>query len=182
MTLGALGALPGFVVHVVLVLLDRFSSQMGTMWGSIFAPGLTLSDSLVYFSWIEKRPEKQYFPEPSKIAEVGPNVVFIQGFILFSAPIHVVSGDKMMILGGPSKIIFFQKWAHGGARFGEQCIKRGCQQLRSLFLFDVLPFCEKLQLCDFWLFHFNEITAAKINISSFLVRFLEFLCTDFWCS
>ena len=77
MTLGALGALPGFVVHVVLVLLDRFSSQMGTMWGSIFAPGLTLSDSLVYFSWIEKRPEKQYFPEPSKIAEVGPNVVFI---------------------------------------------------------------------------------------------------------
>ena len=96
---------------------------------------------------------------------------FIWGFILFSAPIHVVSGDKMMLLGGPSKIIFFQKWTHGGARFGEQCIKRGCQQLRSLFLFDVLPFCEKLQMCDFWLFHFNEITAAKIKISSFFVRF-----------
>ena len=80
-----------------------------------------------------------------------------------------------MILGGPSKIIFFQKWTHGGARFGKQCIKRGCQQLRSLFLFDVLPFFEKRQLCDFWLFHFNEITAAKINISFFL-------CADFLCS
>ena len=181
MTLGALGAFFGIFVHGFLVLLGRFGCHFGGQWGPIVAPELTLSDSLVYFSWIEKLPEKQYFPEPSKIAEVGPNVVFIQGFILFSAPIHVVSGDKMMILGGPSKIIFFQKWTHGGARFGKQCIKRGCQQLRSLFLFDVLPFCEKLQMCDFWLFHFNEITAAKIKISSFLVRFFNF-CARIFCA
>ena len=68
-----------------------------------------------------------------------------------------------------------------GARFGKQCIKRGCQQLRSLFLFDVLPFCEKLQMCDFLLFHFNEITAAKIKISSFLVRFFNF-CARIFCA
>ena len=74
---------------------------------------------------------------------------------------------------GPFKNQIFPKmdpW-RGGARFGKQCIKRGCQQLRSLFLFDVLPFCEKLQMCDFWLFHCNEMTAAKIKKSSFFVRF-----------
>ena len=79
------------------------------------------------FSWNEKRPENHYFPEPSKIAEVGPNVAFIQGFILFSAPIHVDLVPNMMILGPPSEISFFHKWPLGGARFGQQLIKRGYQ-------------------------------------------------------
>ena len=46
-------------------------------WGPIFGTGLTCSVSLAYFSRIEKRPKKHYFPDPPKIDEVGPDVAFI---------------------------------------------------------------------------------------------------------
>ena len=36
-------------------------------------------------------------------------------------------------------------------------------------------------MCNFWLFHFNEITAAKIKVSSFSVRFLKF-CARIFCA
>ena len=67
------------------------------------------------------------FPQPSQIAKVGPNVAFIQGLILFAALLYVDSLPKMTISGVPSKIILFQKWARGGAGFGQKCIKRGPQ-------------------------------------------------------
>ena len=45
-------------------------------------------------------------PEPFKIDEVGPDVAFIQGLILFSALMNVDSVPKMTILGSPSKSTF----------------------------------------------------------------------------
>ena len=98
---------------------------MGTFWGSIFDPGLTCGASSAYFSRIEKGPKNMKFPQPSQIAKVGPNVAFIQGLILLSALIYVDSVPKMTIFGVSSKIKFFQKWARGGAGFGQKCIKRG---------------------------------------------------------
>ena len=61
-----------------------------------------------------KRPKKHHFPEPSKINEVGPNVAFLQGKVLFFEHTFVDSVPKMMILGSPSKSTFFKKGALEG--------------------------------------------------------------------
>ena len=66
------------------------------------------------FGPLGKRPKKHHFPEPSKIDEVGPNVAFLQGKVLFFEHTFVDSVTKMMILGSPSKSTFFQKGALEG--------------------------------------------------------------------
>ena len=88
----------------------------GDHMGSIFAPRLTSNASLAYFSQIGKRQQNHSFPEPRKIAKVGPHVAFIQGFIRISAPIYVDSVPKITILGCLPKIIFPQM-VIGWARF-----------------------------------------------------------------
>ena len=67
--------------------------------------------------------KKHTFPEPSKNNEVGPNVAFIQGLILFVEPTFVESVPKMTILGSPSKSTFFKKGPLGGPGSAKKLIK-----------------------------------------------------------
>ena len=66
------------------------------------------------FGPLGKRPKKHHFPEPSKIDEVGPNVAFLQGKVLFFEHTFVDSVPKMRILVSPSKSTFFKKGALEG--------------------------------------------------------------------
>ena len=72
---------------------------------------------------IGKRPKKHNFPEPSKINEVGPNVAFIQGLILFFEHTFVDSVPKMTILGSPSKSTFFKKGPLEGPGSAQKLLK-----------------------------------------------------------
>ena len=58
---------------------------------------------------IGQRPKKHHFPEPSKINEVGPNVAFIQGLILFLHPLMSTRSPKWRFQGPLQNPLFSKK-------------------------------------------------------------------------
>ena len=102
----------------VASILEPFGAH-GALLGALGRSRANIQRFFGAFTAIEKQIKKQPSPEPSKITKVCPNVVFIQGLILFSALNYVASVPKMTIVC-PFKKKYFQKWTLGGTRIGQE--------------------------------------------------------------